>query len=248
MDTGYLYAAVYIFFRLAPITLVAPILIFSYIPLLVRTLITLVWAVILASSLSLQELNVIPQGIHPSYLVCEFVLGIVLSLGFHAANAAIHMVSQLIDIQIGISAGATFDPVNFQTTSPLGTLFGLLAVATFFLTNLHYEFLYFFGELFRAAPPGHLYYVDQEFYQAMTGIFALAFVMASPVIITLWLIDVGLSFTSRSMPQAQIYFVAMPLKIMFGLFVLSLALPLANQTFYQIYTQVFHSWDLIQKY
>lgn len=248
MDIGYLYAAIYIFFRLSPITLVAPILIFTHVPLLVRTIMTLMWAVIIASSLSVNDLALIPKDIQIHYLASEFMLGVVLSLGFHAANAAIHMVSQLIDIQIGISAGMTFDPVNYQTTSPIGTLFGLLAVATFFFTNLHYEFLYLFGEIFRVAPPGNLYYVEAEFYKAMTGIFAVAFVMASPVIITLWLVDVGLSLASRSMPQAQIYFVAMPLKILFGFFVLSLILSLANKTFYQIYNQIFHSWDLIQKY
>lgn len=248
MDTQYLYAAIYIFVRLAPITLVAPILVFTHIPLLVRTLMTLSWAIIVASSLSSSELSSIPEGVRVDYLICEFILGIVLSLGFHAANAAIHMVSQLIDIQIGISAGMTFDPVNYQTTSPIGTLFGLLAIATFFFTNLHYEFLYLFGEIFRVAPPGNFYYVEMDFYKAMTGIFALAFVMASPVIITLWLVDAGLSLASRSMPQAQIYFVAMPLKILFGFFVLSLVLSLANKTFYQIYSQVFHSWELIKKY
>jgi flagellar biosynthesis protein FliR len=241
-----LYSIACVFCRLSPITLVAPVIFFSHIPFLIRTLLTLSWSVIIA--ISLGSSIVLPENFHWFYLIPEFFLGVVLSLGFHAANAALHMVSQLIDVQMGISAGATFDPVNFQTTSPVGTLFSLILVATFFGTNLHYEFLYFFSELFRYAPPTAFYQIGASFFKSVSNIFVLGFIVASPVIIVLFLVDVVLALISRSMPQAQIYFVAIPLKIMIGILVLALVIKLSGHSLYQLLSQSMTPWDHLKKY
>lgn len=240
------YSIACIFCRLSPITLIAPVIFFSHIPFLVRTLLTVSWSVIIAFSLGASV--VLPENFHWFYLIPEFFLGIVLSLGFHAANASLHMVAQLIDVQMGISAGATFDPVNFQTTSPVGTLLSLILVATFFGTNLHYEFLYFFSELLRYAPPMAFYQVDADFFKSISGIFILGFIVASPVIIVLFLVDVILALISRSMPQAQIYFVAIPLKIMIGIIVLALVIKLSGHSLYYLLSQATTPWDHLRKY
>lgn len=248
MDIGIFYAAVYVFCRLAPITLVAPAMFFAQIPLTIRTLVTLTWATVIATSLSPAQLSSIPHGFFPAYIASEFMLGIIMSAGFHLASAALNMASQLIDIQIGIAAGATFDPVNFQMTSPTGTLLSLLAVATFFFTNLHYEFLYFFSEVFRLAPPGAFYLGDSGYFSALSKLFALGFIVVSPVIVVLWLVDFSLALISRSMPQAQIYFVAMPLKIIIGILVLAFVVDLSHNTFYNLIMQSMSPWQHIQRY
>lgn len=234
-----------VFCRLAPMTLVAPLAFFTYIPLLVRTLFTLSFSIVIV--LALGSDVILPDGFQWSFLASEFFLGIVLSLGFHAANAALHMASQLIDVQMGLAAGATFDPVNYQTTSPTGTLFSLLMVASFFGTNLHYEFLYFFGELFRFAPVGGIYFPNEGFMSAISKIFVLGFMVASPVILILFLIDVVLALMSRSMPQAQIYFVALPLKILVGFVALALVIKLAGDSLHLLLAESLSTWEHLRK-
>lgn len=241
-----LFTVACVFCRLSPMTLIAPVIFFSHIPLLIRTLLTLSWSVIIA--LAIEPHFAAPATFEWQSLLPEFFLGVVLSLGFHAANAILHMVSQLIDIQMGISAGATFDPVNFQTTSPIGTLFSLLIVATFFGTNFHYEFLYFFGELFRHAPPMAIYQIDADFFKAIGRIFVLGFIVASPVIVVLFLVDITLALISRSMPQAQIYFVAIPLKIIIGILVLAVTINLSAGGFYQLLSETMVPWEHLRKY
>lgn len=243
----YLVAATYLSFRLAPITLVTPIFAFTYIPVFVRVMLTVVLSAIIALSLDAKQMESMPTTLSIAFIASEFFLGLLLSLGFHAASAAIHVVSQLIDAQIGFAAGATFDPVNYQTTSPLGTLFSLVLVATFFFTNLHYEFLLAFAELFRVAPPGILYSVDTHFFYAISAIFAAGFVIASPVIIVLWLVDASLAIVSRSLPQAQIYFVALPLKILIGLYVLAITLNSSQNTLYGILNSALGTWKYIDR-
>lgn len=243
----YLVATICSSFRFAPIILATPIFAFTYIPVFVRVILTVVLSAIIAFSLDAKQIELIPKTLTMVIIASEFSLGLLLALGFHAASAALHMVSQLIDAQIGFAAGATFDPVNYATTSPTGTLFGLVLIATFFFTNIHYEFLLAFSELFRVAPPGVLFSVDTHFFYAISLIFATGFVIASPVIIVLWLVDVSLAVISRSLPQAQIYFVALPLKILIGLYVLSVTLTSSQNTLYSILASALGSWKYINR-
>lgn len=240
-------ALAYIFIRLSPITLVAPVIFFARIPMLVRAIFTLVYAMLIVSSLSANELQLMPDGILVNVLLSEFFLGVVLALSFHAANAALNMVSQLIDIQIGISAGASFDPINYQTNSPIGILMTLIAVSVFFSTDLHYQFLYAFGEIFRVLPPGVEYSLGERFFKSISSLFALGLIIASPVIIVMWLVDVALALISRSLPQAQIYFVAMPLKIIIGFLILGLTISLSHVYFYELLSSALESWDTLEK-
>lgn len=247
MQTEQWVALMYIFIRLSPITLIAPVIFFARIPMLVRAVFTLVFAALIASGLDSADLSLIPNGVLINVLISEFFLGVVLALSFHAANAALNMVSQLIDIQIGISAGAAFDPVNFQTNSPVGMLMTLIAVTVFFGTDLHYQFLYAFSEIFKALPPGVEYSLGVGFFSSISRLFALGLILISPVIIVMWLVDIALALISRSLPQAQIYFVAMPLKIIIGFLMLGLTISLSHIYFFELLTSSLGVWDFLER-
>lgn len=242
----HLIALGYIAMRLAPLTIVAPLFFFSHFPLLVRTIVTLVITIIIAFALNGDYLNAVGSRFDILKLLGEFFIGMVLALSFHAANAALHMMSQLMDIQVGISAGATFDPKNYQTNSPTGTLLALTAVAIFFSSNLHYEFLLGLKEVFRVVPIGAELGITGEYVGALSRIFVLAFVLAGPVIIVLFLTDVSLALISRSMPQAQVYFVALPLKVLIGFVMLGLMLSLSYPYFYKILSTALSSWGYLK--
>jgi flagellar biosynthesis protein FliR len=246
VHSAHFLAFAYIAMRFAPLMLVTPLFFLTYIPLMVRTFFTLAIVLIVGLSFDKSQIASLGRDLEPLVLASEFVIGVVLALGFHAVSAALHMVAQLIDIQIGISAGATFDPLNYQTNSPTGTLLSLLAVAIFFSTNLHYEFLYALRETFRVLPLGTEITVTNNYFIAISKLFAASFVLAGPVIIVLFLTDVTLALISRSMPQAQIYFVALPLKLMIGILILALTLKLSHQYFYQLLSGALSTWDQVR--
>lgn len=219
-----------------------PIFPFAFIPSLVRLVLTVVLAAILGATLDELLLKQLSGEIKIAVLASEFFLGILLSLGFHAASASLHMMGQLIEVQTGLAAAATFDPATAQENSTTGTLFSLMLVAVFFQSGMQYDFLAAFGELFRVAPPGGVYGIDGDFFHRIAEIFVTGFIVASPVIIVLWLVDVCLSIVSRSMPQAQIYFVALPLKILLSFMLLGLTLGASNNTLYALLKDALHSW------
>lgn len=247
MLENYLIAAAYVSFRIAPITLVSPIFVFSYIPVLVRVLLTVVWAVVVAFSLDAHLLEAIPTTLEVRFILCELFLGLLLSLGFHAANAALHSIGQLLDTQIGFSAAALFDPMSAQETGPVGGIFSLVLGATFCFTDIYDKILFGLSRLLQWVPPGTFIKIDLNFFSVISEMFVIGFVLASPCIIGVWLIDVALSIISRSMPQVQIYFVAMPLKILLGLYLLGVSISFSSTAFYELGVHALNSWELLVK-
>lgn len=176
-------------------------------------------------------------------LLGEFLIGVVMALSIHFASASLHMLGQLIDIQLGVSASATFDPTNHQSSGISARLFSMLAIAIFFGTNLHYQFFFGLAEFFRAMPPGGQLLLTKYYLVALGKIFTLCFILAGPVIIVMFLTDVGLALVSRSMPQAQIYFVSLPLKILIGMLILSSMLSSVQNMFYEVLHSSLTAWE-----
>ncbi len=65
------------------------------------------------------------------------------------------------------------------------------------------------------------------------GIFSIALKISLPVLISLLLTDIALGILARTMPQMNIFVVGMPVKIIVGIFVLSLSVP-----FYILFLEV----------
>jgi flagellar biosynthetic protein FliR len=64
---------------------------------------------------------------------------------------------------------------------------------------------------------------------ALLGLLGSAFVLAlavvAPVVVGLFAVDAGVAYATRSMPQANVYFLALPLKVAMALLLLAATLP-----------------------
>ena len=61
------------------------------------------------------------------------------------------------------------------------------------------------------------------------GLTITAVRIAMPVMAALFLVDLGMGLVARTVPQVQILFVAMPIKVVVGMVVLMAALPATGQ-------------------
>lgn len=67
--------------------------------------------------------------------------------------------------------------------------------------------------------------------------FIFAFIILLPVILGVWLVDIAFAIMSRSMPQANIYFLALPVKFIAGLVLLMLAMPMIVQNIPRLFDE-----------
>ncbi|MFV5642790.1 flagellar biosynthetic protein FliR [Acinetobacter oleivorans] len=213
--------------RLLPIFVVMPLTIFTRAPIFFRLIIVLVISVILSGLVPIEH-----SVITISLIVSEFLLGTVLAFGFHTAFASLDLVGKLLDLQIGINTAGVFDPSSSHLNGVISDLLIAIAGVLFFILNLHYTLLNGLVALFRVVPLGSFNFQllnIKKLVSLMGEQFIFAFIILLPVILGVWLVDIAFAIMSRSMPQANIYFLALPVKFIAGLVLLMLAMPMIVQ-------------------
>lgn len=213
--------------RLLPIFVVMPLTIFTRAPIFFRLIIVLAVSVILSGLVPIEH-----SVITISVIVSEFLLGIVLAFGFQTAFASLDLVGKLLDLQIGINTAGVFDPSSSHLNGVISDLLIAIAGVLFFILNLHYTLLNGLVALFRVVPLGSFNFQllnIKKLVSLMGEQFIFAFIILLPVILGVWLVDIAFAIMSRSMPQANIYFLALPVKFIAGLVLLMLAMPMIVQ-------------------
>lgn len=160
-------------------------------------------------------------------VIAEALLG--LSIGFLAnlVFMAIQMGGQMIDFQMGLSIGSVYDP-STQTQSTLyGSLYNWMAMLLLFAVNGHHFIIYSLVKSFEVLPIGVveiLKFSVSDVVIMFTRTLGVAFQICIPVVIILLLTDIIMGVISRTVPQLQIFILAIPVKIMLGtLFLIAMA-------------------------
>lgn len=221
--------------RLLPIFVVMPLTIFTRAPIFFRLIIVLAISVILSGLVPIEH-----KIITISLIISEFLLGVVLAFGFHTAFASLDLVGKLLDLQIGINTAGVFDPSSSHLNGVISDLLIAIAGVLFFILNLHYTLLNGLVALFRVIPLGSFNFQllnIKKLVSLMGEQFIFAFIILLPVILGVWLVDIAFAIMSRSMPQANIYFLALPVKFIAGLVLLMLAMPMIVQNIPRLFDE-----------
>jgi flagellar biosynthesis protein FliR len=155
----------------------------------------------------------------------ELALGLLLSMGVHAAFAAFTVAGRLVDAQMGFTLGAVLDPVSKGHAAVIASGMNMLAVVLFFVSDAHHWLLAGIFRTFELLPVGQALSVEGWLPVAIgTGaMFSIGFVLASPVVIALLLADVVVAVISRNLPQMNVMFLSIPLKVLLGMAVMGVA-------------------------
>lgn len=161
-------------------------------------------------------------------IVKETLIGLGLGFAVSIVFSAIQTGASMLDTSIGFSLANVIDPLNNSQASIFGSFYTLVGTLAFLTVNGHYWLLAGFVRSFNvvsieAFPDfGHMFAnIDRVFVQ----LFAMGFEIAAPVLVTLLLCDVVLGIVARVVPQMNVFFVGIPLKIGVGLAAVVLAMP-----------------------
>ncbi len=229
--------------RLGAVLLFSPLQAIRQLPTHVRLLLVLGLSGLLVSNLSLavtdsNEIALLAGA------VAELGNGLILSMSLFAAFTFLQIAGQLIDSQMGLNSLAIFNPSERSHDPLTSRLLTMFAVLFFFATSGHYWLVQGLAYSFIILPPGKL-----ALFKGFTAIirqFSLMFIMglmlASPIMISLLLIDLCAGVITRNMPQVSTYFLILPIKILLGLFLFILTLNYLTPLLQYGFNQCFHSW------
>ena len=147
----------------------------------------------------------------------EFLVGMMMGSVVMVIFWSIQAIGNFIDNQRGATAASSMDPFIGEQSSPLGLFMTQSMVAVFFCTGLFNGFL---GGIYRSYElwPATSFWplMDMNVLTFLIAQFALiskiALLVGGPVVVAMFLSEMGLGFISRFAPQLNVFFLAMPVK------------------------------------
>jgi len=240
IDLGMLYLA-----RITPLFLMPSLLPLSKLPSTVKIVISVSIALLLAVAMS------IPPGFKSlmglDFMLAlgqEFFIGVGLIFGIQVTFSAILFAGKIVDLQLGFGVASVLDPMTHNQEALIGSLLNSLFVVIFFILDMHHLLLKGIAATFHNFPVGSQFIAPSSS-QLMTFFssqFVLGLLVVMPVMLGLFLLDVMIAFTSRTMPQVNVYFVSLPLKIFVGIFILSISLKYMAGYIENVFTQSIQTW------
>lgn len=232
--------------RLGTLLFFTPIQAIRQLPIPIKLLISLSFSLLLVSNLDLtmEMTHLLPLLVRA---LAELCTGLILSLSLYATFAVFHLAGQLIDTQMGLNSLAIFNPSEHSQDPLTGRLFLMLAGLLLFSFDGHHFLIQGLAYSFQRIPLGefilfnHYSLIIEQF----AFMFSYALMLASPVVIGLLIIDLLAAFLTRNMPQVSTYFLALPVKILFGLFLLITVMNYVGPWMERLFKDCFQTWQRI---
>lgn len=176
----------------------------------------------------------------------EAVVGATLGLGVLMAFAGFSIAGRLVDLQLGFGIAQVFDPQTQARVPILSAIFGLLAVVFFFAVEGHHALLRGIAFSVERFPPGvglpHTAAAEPLLRQG-ASLFALGFALAAPVVLGLLLVEFVLGVIARNLPQVNMLLMGVPVKIVAGLFALSIWVGGFGPPARRLYDSIYQAWS-----
>lgn len=248
IDPHWVMGAALLSLRLSAVWMLTPLMTLFKAPMLFRVVFTVALSAVLAATLPPSAWPAIDDALSLALAVTsELLLGAMLALGLHAAFGAMHFAGRLLDLQIGFGVGGVFDPTTRSQASALSMALQWLAVVVFFSIDGHHALLRGISHSLTQVPIGTLFtaYRLPQLISAFGLVFTLALMVCGPVLVALLVLEAGLAVVSKSLPQMNVFFVSIPLKIFVGLGMLALTSRQLAPVITRGYAAVFDYWQQV---
>ena len=153
------------------------------------------------------------------YLLKEATLGMVIGLMISLTFWALHAAGEVIEYQAGLSMSTTIDPLSGREDSLLGGLFLQLFNIVFLTSGGLLTLIGMLFESYRIWPIDRMLPLVGNLklmallLSALTGLIELVIKIAAPFVILMLVAELALGLLSRFAPQLNVFFLALPIKI-----------------------------------
>lgn len=186
---------------------------------------------LVAWQFGLSDAYQVPNNIGTYFVVFigEVLIGLIVALVAQFFFAAIQLSGQVLDTQMGFGIMNVIDPLNGTQAPLMGNFKYIIAILVFLQVDGHHYLVQALFDSYQVIPIGEIFF-ENGFISYLISYFGSIFVigmkLALPVLGTLLFTDIILGIMSRTVPQMNIFMIGMPVKILLGLGVLLVVIPL----------------------
>jgi len=240
-----------IFLRIGAILLSMPIFKSKSIPVLFKVGLALAASIVLYPLLDRTAFPVLSDlGSFTVGAVGEILLGISIGMAVNLIFVGLQMAGQISGYQMGLALARVMDPSAGQQVPLLAQFFQLFAFLIFLTINGHHWFLMALADSFQLVPPFGFKISGSLIEQLMHiagNMFVIAIKVGAPVIAALLLTSIAFGLIARTVPQMNVFLVAMPLKIIIGLIFIGFSLPYLSSFLKTVFSNLGNTIFLLMK-
>lgn len=216
LDQGRIEATMLAGVRIIAFLVIAPPFSYNGIPARIKAMLAIGLA--LAVSQQVTDGYVSPDTAgYITALILELVVGAALGFLVLVVFSAIQAAGSLIDLFGGFSLAQGFDPQSMVNGAQFTRLFQMTALALLFASDGYQLIISGLARTFNALPIGggiDLSSPAEAITGSVTNMFLAAVQIAGPLIVILFLADVGLGLLTRVAPALNAFALGFPLKIL----------------------------------
>ncbi|MCC7034586.1 MAG: flagellar biosynthetic protein FliR [Acidobacteria bacterium] len=158
----------------------------------------------------------------------ELAIGLALGLSVRAVLAGAELGGHITSSQLMLSYGSLIDPQGGARNTLLATLYGNLALLTFFAINGHHVLLRGLASSYQTVPIG-TGAIDGTLAASVTRllgvVFEFGFRLAAPIIVVMLIVEVATGLVSKAAPALNLMVVGTPVRLIVGLLVVAAVVP-----------------------
>jgi len=178
----------------------------------------------------------------------EVLIGIMLGYIVYLFFAAMQTAGGIIDMQIGFAMANVIDPSTGVSVPLLGNFKYLLMTLVFLMMNGHHYLLKGLMDSYIWIPVENNWFsrmadgsLAQFMIQSVVHSIIIGVQVALPLMVALFIADVSLGFLAKTAPQFNMFVIGFPIKILLGLFLLTLLIPGMSVIFDRIFSIIFNT-------
>lgn len=219
-----------VFARFTGFFMFAPIFSTRSIPPQVKAGLIMILTLITVPTISPKTVDDIPTDAVGFGLILakEVLVGYALAFAVSIIFSAVQIAGSLLDMQIGYAMATLLDPMTNTQTSILGQLYSQVGIMSFLVLDGHVLMLGGLFKSFQLIPLDgwpHAGPLAGQAVLAVAQLFVIGMQVAAPVFVAAFIVDFSLGLIVRAVPQANIYAVGMPVKVVVGLVSVAATLP-----------------------
>ncbi|AZN40867.1 flagellar biosynthetic protein FliR [Paenibacillus albus] len=190
--------------------------------------------------------TIVPDAEYILAIIREILAGVLLGFTAYLFFTIINTAGSFIDMQIGFGMANILDPMTGASAPLLGNFKGMIATLVFLSINGHhfllsaliqsYEWIPISNALFAHIHSGS---ISSFMTTMLVQSFMLALQMSAPLVVAMFLTDVGLGFLARTAPQYNVFVIGIPIKLLVGLLMLSVMMPGLIIIYEHLFDQMF---------
>jgi flagellar biosynthetic protein FliR len=188
---------------------------------------------------TLPDLSVLGYGI---MAVKELVMGLTMGFTLMVLMDTLRFAGEVIGLQIGFSFVQVVDPETNRSQGLVAEFMQIMGVLIFLIMGGHLLIIQAFVESFEIIPLAGLQMppgIVAEVVRITSGLFYVGLKISMPLVGIILLGDVGLGIIARTVPRLNVFQVGFPIKILLGLWTITLIMPFLSDIIINLLREVY---------